>query len=511
MSKILSEMHRRTSAYEAAKAKGLAAGDPDEALYWFYFAATIAWLYPFDRWCDADIDASLEKLSSVLGPAATGGESHRDSLVHLTSATFVGGGHTEVLLFWTECVGTAIVSSEWDDPQRIKEAELVATTLPIYRCPLGLRPSEKVLWIFNKLAETRPGKLVLHINPNDAVALAACLIYRRTSGSEIVLHDHADTFFWLGASLLDRVIEFRPVGASIAHLKRGIPSEKISLVSLTSRNRNSPEVTRASLGLPHSATVSLTVAAYYKMRPDGYWDYPRTINRILEQHPFHYHLVVGHGKKEDEASLCQALKNQRVLWLGHRNDIDELLRASDFVIESFPLMGGTLRLDALRAGKPVVAVSHPAWPLIFDTGAFPSDYAFVAASNEEVAALSAAFIRDSELRAETGARLQAHFKENFSHEVVERALKEALGGKVFKGGPAEPLVYDPMRVTNLLNRGRLNLLTVRNMAETDLCYVPPESLLGRVKYLAGYTREALKRRLKWLRSRLNLEIGAQSG
>lgn len=494
-------MRRRAAAYETAKAKVIGAETADEALYWSYFAATIAWLYPFDHWCDAEIDAVLQGVAADLDFASQPMEPDRESLTHLISTTGDGGGHVEVLLFWSELFGTNIIATEWDDAHRLSEKEPAAPVLPLYRSPRTARPVEKVRWIFDKLAQTRPAKLILHIDPNDAVAVVACLAYRRASGAQIILYDHADTFFWLGASLLDRVIEFRPVGATVAHFKRGISREKISHVPLTSRDRHSADVTRDSLDIPPNATVSLTVAAYYKTKPDGHWDYAQTISRILEEHPHHHHLMVGHGSSADEAMLRERLLNPRVHWLGKRTDIDALLRVSDFVIESFPLMGGTLRLDALREGRPVVAISHPAWPLIFDTGAFWSNYPFVASSNDQVAGLSNTLIADPNLRAATGARLKARFEEHFSHEVIARSLKEALAGKAFEDGVVEPPIYDSPRFINLLNRGPLNTLAIQGMAKADLGYEPPQGAVARVNYFAGYTREALRRRLRQLKER----------
>lgn len=492
-------MRRRAASYDAAKRRGLAAEDADEALYWLCVAATVAWLHHFDRWCDPEIDAALERIALGLRPAPAAAEPAGDRLVHLTSTTLDGGGHVEVLQLWCELVGEAVVSTEWDDHERARHKGLIEPALPVHRCPRGLRPSARVLWIFDKLVETRPRRLVLHLNPNDVLALAACLLYRRASGAELIFYDHADTYFWLGASAADRLIEYRPVGAAVARHRRGVAPEKISFVPPTSRSRHSADVGRAELGVPEGATVSLTVAALYKTRPDGHWDYARTMSRVLSAHPGHRHLLVGHGPPSDEEALREGLPRGRARLLGKRTDVDALLRASDFAVESFPMMGSLFRLDAGREGRAVVAVSHPAWPLIFDTGAFPAGYPFVASSNEEVERMCAALIGDAGLRAEAGARLRAHFEEHFSHEAVGRALGRALAGEPYGGAPPGPLEYDPARFTHLLNPAPLNALAVEVTVGADLGYAPPLGVAARVSYYAGYAREALKTRLGRLR------------
>jgi len=488
------EIKRRAAAYDKAKQKGLRSHNTDEALFWLCVAATSAWRYPFDRWCDPEIDDALRRLASHLEAGNERIQPEPGKLVHLTSYLGEGGGQVEAILLWCEQVGGDVISSEWESSDQVLPKNLSVLKQHFYLCPSELGPEQRVEWLFQKLRVLRPAKTVLHIKPNDVVSLTASLMYRNASAAKICFYDHIDSIYWLGSTLVDSVIEIRPVGAVIARTLRRIAPAKISLAPLTSRARNSPDVTRYSLGIPSPATVSLTVAAYYKMTPDGHWDYAETINRLLDRNPGHYHIVVGDGTAADERLLFRKLKRDRVCLLGKRTDIDALVRASDFVIESFPLMGGLFRLDTMREGKPIVAVVHPRWPAIFDTGVFPDGYPLVARSNEEVERYSKSMIENAEWRDELGRCLKNHYVQNFSETAVTRAMKEALLGRPFEI-PDWPLVYDANWFSLMLNPSRCDIQGIVNWVAARLCYAPP-NLSNRFRYWKRYLTAALQNRLQ---------------
>lgn len=485
------EMRRRARLFGLLKREALAADSADDRLYWVSAAATFAWSYHFGLWRDDELEAAVEGLAREAAPGDTAAP-RPGEVVHLTSTFSGAGGHAEGLLIWTGLRGAAVVSSEWEP------SDTSGLGLPAHLCPPGLTPSERVAWLCAALARLRPEMVVLHILPNDVLALVAALAYRRAAGARVLAHDHADTSFWLGAGLVDRVVVCFPSRVPLARVLRRVEPEKISHVPLTSRTRGSAPVAREALGVPPGATLSLTVAAYYKMRPSGHWDYARALSRVMAEHPNHYHLIVGHGRGERE--LRGRLDSERVLWLGRRTDVDALLGAADFVVESFPLMGGLFRLDAMREGVPVVAISHPACPEIFDTGAFPADYPLLASSNEEIVRLCARLIRDAAFRGEVGEALRRRFAEHFSEGAVARALDDALKG-VPADEPAGAQAYAPEVLAPVLMLSRPSLLAALNTAATALDYKPRMRGAFALRYKAAYAVEAVRHRLRGLRRR----------
>lgn len=489
------EIRRRTTGYLTAKQKALRSVDADEVLFWTCVAATSAWRNPFGRWHDPELDSRLRNTASQLDVRPDKLSTNPSGIAHITSTIADGGGHMETLLLWCENIGGEIISSQWEESAKISDPSLQQLKSRAYLCPIALRPAQKAKWIVEKLIERQPQRVLLHINPNDVVALAAAVKYREISGAEIFFYDHVDTSYWLGSSLVDRVIEIRPSGATIAREFREVPESKIGHVPLTSRTRHSPSVTRTELELPDSSTVSLTVAAYYKMRPDGHWNFAQTINRILDNNPNHYHLVVGHGSAKDGEMIRSALARQQVRVLGRRSDVDALLRISDFVIESFPLMGGLFRLDAMREGVPLVAIAHPQWPQVFDMGVFPPGYPLVASTNEEVAKLSEAMIADASSRQNLGGILRDYYETNFSAAAISQAMRGALTGKPM-AIPASPASVDQEWFALMLNPEQSDYQAIVNWVSANLHYSPPLSFSERLNYWRSYIGSALAARLK---------------
>jgi glycosyltransferase involved in cell wall biosynthesis len=445
--RIERELRRRRAVYETCRARAfehLEQARLDDALFWFSAAGVVGWNYHFGEWRDAEIDRALADVAGALHeklPVQAADREPRGRVTHLTSSVVDGGGHTEVILAWCDLLKRyenaeqSLVSSEWINSREHGRNNLgaLSETVDAYHlCPKALSPTEKVLWLYERLLKAGPATLILHVNPNDVLALCAALMLRRSTGARLVFFNHADHVFSLGMTLAERVIEYRRAGALYSMGHRGIEPERLYIVPLGCRPRASSKVSRAELGVPDNCTVSITVAAYYKLVPDEGWNFGRAIYELLSAEPGHYHLMVGHGSQAVVRDIMGHFKTapaevrSRLVWLGRRTDIDALLEATDFLIESFPLAGGALRTDAMRARLPVVSITNTRWPLITETGAFPEDYPLIATSNEEVVRFGRLLISDASLRSLYGRQLAERYREAFSETAIASALRSAL-------------------------------------------------------------------------------------
>jgi glycosyltransferase involved in cell wall biosynthesis len=327
------------------------------------------------------------------------------------------------------------VSSELRDSTKIAPRNLNLITPKIsgvLLIPKGLSPSQKVSWLYEQLMDIRPDTIILHVNPNDVFSICAALALRHSLGSRVLYFNHADHVFNIGMSCVDYVIDFRIDGARYTFRYRGVEPKRILLVPLTSASRKSPSISRAELGIPNKCTASITIASYYKLQPDSHWDFGKAIYELLSSEPNHYHLMVGYGSESVKKSILGRLTKsppslrRRLIWLGRRTDIDSLLRVADFIIESFPLAGGIVRLEAMSAGLPIIAIENVKWPLHSASNFLGNDYPLIASNNEEVVHLSRRLISDNLLRLECAKRLTIIYDANFSESVVLRALKNVL-------------------------------------------------------------------------------------
>ena len=166
---------------------------------------------------------------------------------------------------------------------------------------------------------------------------------------------------------------------------------------------------RAELGIPDGAAVAAVVAI---MRPGKGYDVlvdslPHLANdRVV-------FLIVGDGP--DSARLRRRVGDtDRVVFAGFRDDVPKILAAADFVVH--PSLGDALPtalVQALAAGRPVVASAVGGIPEIVPTGAgvlvAPGDPKALADAVDRVAA-------DTDGRRWMGKRARARYDEEFSAE-----------------------------------------------------------------------------------------------
>lgn len=94
----------------------------------------------------------------------------------------------------------------------------------------------------------------------------------------------------------------------------------------------------------------------------GRWSYQKdqaTIIRAIAKLPEVYKLwLVGYGEMEEVLKMLarKLCVNDRVLFLGLRNDIPNILKASDVVVQSSHIEGfGLAAVEGMAAGKPIIA------------------------------------------------------------------------------------------------------------------------------------------------------------
>jgi hypothetical protein len=113
-------------------------------------------------------------------------------------------------------------------------------------------------------------------------------------------------------------------------------------------------VSRQSMGLESATTISATYGSLDKVAGSGYL---RVLSEIMKRFPKHFHLFAGAGKvKTIRPYLHSEGVLPRVRFLGQVEDVAPLLEVVDVYLASFPHSGGISILEAMGAGKPVVAL-----------------------------------------------------------------------------------------------------------------------------------------------------------
>lgn len=209
--------------------------------------------------------------------------------------------------------------------------------------------------IANKIAEEMehycPAHLFLHVAPWDVAALMSCYAISGVVKYNINLTDHA---YWMGASLIDYNIEFRPYGKTVSLEKRGLkPEQLLELPFYPVDPIGHPF--RGLPPMPDNAVKILTGGAMYKMlgKNDVFFS---MMEQILSIAPNVYILVAGFSPNKFFSEKISKIKgHDRILVIGSRDDIDSVFQNCDIFLSTYPTSGGLMCQYAAKYGKPMLA------------------------------------------------------------------------------------------------------------------------------------------------------------
>jgi hypothetical protein len=366
---------------------------------------------------------------------------HRRRVVHVLTQAFPVGGHTRLAERWMRFDTSsdhAVVLT--DQGGLVVPGSLVAAAkLRIHRVD-DLAPAGRVPALRSLLADF--DVVVLHIDPFDAVAVAACA---DPSGPPVLFVNHADHVYWLGVGVSDVVVNLRPSGAAMTLARRCVTPERSVLLPLpldrVQRARPRADAKR-SLGIAADALLMLTMARPMKYAAVAEPTFMSLVGEVLAGDPRSALIAVGPDLETPE---WLALRNQfgaRVIVGGVRTDAAPLLEAADIYLDSFPFASPTALLETSLYGVPAVCFRPPgAGALAFDDAA--AEPAWFGTADEWVAGVRT-LLDDEGTRERLGAELAqrvgaAHFEEPWRHG-LEQVYELARRAPIEVTGPLDPLV-----------------------------------------------------------------------
>ena len=182
-------------------------------------------------------------------------------------------------------------------------------------------------------------------------------------------------WFLLG-KLCDRVIAVSEKTRQHYLQSGGLPHDKVitlyngvDISRFKNIDANQIAKLKQALHLPLNSKVIITVAVLRE--PKGIQFMIRALPAILEQCPEVHYLIVGDGQHSASlVDLVAALTiKDRVTFAGHRTDIPDLLACCDiFVLPTLKDALPTVLIEALAAGKPIVASDVGGVPEIIENG-----------------------------------------------------------------------------------------------------------------------------------------------
>lgn len=246
-------------------------------------------------------------------------------------------------------------------------------------------------------------------------------------------------------------------GAAAFYRRLGIPAEKLHVipngVARTPRAAADPALLRHELGVPESAHMLGFVGrlAPQKRVKDLIW--AADLLKVIRDDV--YLLLVGDGPQRDR--LEQFARDVRILdrvrFLGHRDDVPELLGAIDvlWLASDFEGMPNVV-LEAMAAGVPVVATGIPGTNEVVVDG--ETGFLVPVGDRAAFARQTRKLLEDPQLAARMGEAGRRRAAEHFSIEAMieahARLYRELIHQDRAKGSlsprdPSRPLAVAPSK------------------------------------------------------------------
>lgn len=436
-------------------------GQVESALALAAKAAQIAWMHLPGCFADGELEDLVAELGrqalagEVAARPAGAGRHKRADILCLTSMIMDAGGHSSLIKHWLRLLDAsgyhmAFASTELMASTAISSAAaIIDSTEKMFFLSAALPLFFRIRQLKALIEAVDPKVILLVLHPHDVIALA--VLRNLPKRCPVVFINHADHTFWLGRSASDVVVDYRPTGAHYTRAYRG--ASKGAIIPLLCEVPNlpaDPAEARASrrrqLGVPPAATLSLTVTNLYKILGSA-WSYLDSLVELLRRNQGHHHLlIISHGGEPIRRYLLESGVQDRfhVLETQPHAILGSYYSAADFLIESFPYNGGTVRHEAMLMSLPVVVVNNPLEPQNTELQGLPENYP-VASSQAELLAQAEAFINSDGRRADLGRVLRAYYQEKFSEGVVAEKIKRLIDA-VINGNPLEASAPAPAGV-----------------------------------------------------------------
>lgn len=334
-----------------------------------YQAATFATRHNTDIFASQEIEQPFLELAELL-PAPEDTAWEEGSVLHVATEVYNSGGHSRCIERWMQ-----LMDKQKHSCYLIKQHAAVPEMLAQLVKESGgcLHQTDPALSMVKKAEELRAYAshfqyVVLHTHMNDPVALIAF-------GSEkftrpVILFNHADHIFWLGAGIADYVADL----AAYRHQEitlRGRGITRAGVLNIPTENK--PFATmeqvqaRQQLGISPQARIVFASGHPRKFDPVGTPDFADIICAILNREPGVQFFIAGASPKQKLWKKLPPEFRKQVTFTGRLNYKTEYpvyLSAADLVLDSMPVSGGTAVSDAVKARKPLLAIR----------GAFLSDF-----------------------------------------------------------------------------------------------------------------------------------------
>jgi hypothetical protein len=279
-------------------------------------------------------------------------------VLHVASEILPVGGLTNNLAHWLQADtgrthALAVVNQHLAIPEKIT-SEIARSGGQIHY--INRTPGHQVAWA-RKLREVAQSydAVVHHAYGQDPVPVMA--FAEPDKRPPVLLLNHADHLFWLGASVADVVLNMREAAQDLAIARRGIVPERNvvlpTVVSVPVRTR-SREQAKKELGIAEDAILLFSAARDLKYNTVDGVTFTAPHVDLLKRHPKAQLVVLGAGERPDWTA-DKAAVDGRIRSLPPTPDTRAWFEAADIYVDSFPFVSSTSMMEAAGLGVPLVS------------------------------------------------------------------------------------------------------------------------------------------------------------
>ncbi len=425
--------------YNSIKDKAISAFDQnnfEESLDYIRTAALLAWQCHFGLWYDSELEFLLKGIGKRLKDKNVSDaeiDTSGKKIVYLTSAVNVGG-LTILLNQWINLLRDdfeekmVYVTNSYTSkkPFYCESTTFNDPELKFYNLSYKEKYTDRIRELIKLLNEAAPDYIVLFIDPDDVIAVSS--VSALDCNSKIIYVNHTDHAFWLGQNFVDNLACFRREGA--VHSKQYRNIDNSFVVPISTSIKPEKMFSKEDFGIDKDSTISISVGTFPKVLGDKKPCYFHTITKLLKQFPDHHHFFITNPP--DKAALERYLPDKqdirkRFIIDGPFSNLSPYYEIADFLIETFPITGYTVQVEAMASKLPIVAFKNRF--ALFSSAGNLSSYPFIASTENEIIDFSARLIESHELREKIGNCLYNYYSKELNSNHTYALLKDMINDK----------------------------------------------------------------------------------
>lgn len=202
--------------------------------------------------------------------------------------------------------------------------------------------------VYDKIIAFAPSKVIAHIGPCSQFLPVITRLPEKILTYRSNLDDQC---FWLGKSVIDYSLEFRPFGVAVSRERRGIKQEQQLYVPFYPVKDGNPF--GGFPELPKDSVILFSGGDFYKTLDPNY-TYWNLVKRVLQENPKAVLLfATKNGLRTQQEFLERFVKENHLekqfYFIGFRPDINEVFAHADIFLGTCPVCGSlTSQLAALN-------------------------------------------------------------------------------------------------------------------------------------------------------------------